>query len=330
MRYLAVTRTLVYYDGPQLLLGHDGRGTPYLAVALPHSADSEAPFLAVAVSQNRLDDYFAETIDLRSVFRRPKGDRYFSFSLEIHRAGRYPLTDCPSVKDDWLPSAGFFASQHTEIQRPVDSDETYILDIPIDGRWDLNDLAKFPNKYVDAYAFLFAVRCSTSEIDADHISGLFHRYPWRGGYSSVRFYDDLYRTIPRPQRITVREIRYASPGLIRIEANQDLTDQLRALVMRLNENWRDIKSSAQELQNAMSERGFLGTSNYEVEVSSADREFLAQSCANLATAMQFQGLSVVNSLCGRNWVATAKIFLSFYRRLFDLSDFFETGKASLR
>jgi hypothetical protein len=193
----------------------------------------------------------------------------------------------------------------------------------------MQDLARFPNKYTDAYAFLFAVRRSNDEARSDQVAELFQRYPWRGGYSSVSFYNDLYRAIPRQQRIRIREIQYASPGVIRIEASRALSQELRALIVRMNDHWREIKDAAKELGDGLSERGFLGTSSREAEVSAADRRFLERACGSLGRALAFDGVPAVHRLCDHDWVATAKIVLSFYRRLLDLSDFCETGKASL-
>jgi hypothetical protein len=332
MRYLTLARTLVYYDGPQVVLGHDGRGTSYLAVGVPSLDDGAPLFLAVAVAEGKLDDYFSEVVDLRHIFRRPKGDRYFTFSLEENRGGRFALAEREAVDEEWLPAAGFFASQHTEPNSDAGAAGMQVTVIPIDGRWDMQDLATFPNKYADAYAFMFAVTREDASSDVsgsqDHFAELFQRYPWRGGYSTVSFYNDLYREIPRQQRLKIREIRYASPGVIRIEASALLTDSIRVMVLQINENWSVIREAYRELHSSLSERSFLGASRYEIEPSPGDKAVVREGCRVLSKAIGFQNLQRIYKLCDDDWISAAKILLSFFRRIEELAAFYDSGKAS--
>lgn len=330
MRYFTPNHTLVYYDGPQLLLGQDGYGGRYLALAVPSTGEVTASFLAVGISDARLDDYLSESIDLRSVFRRPKTDRYFTFSIAANNSGRYPMTVLDQIADDMLPSAGFFASQHTESMESEAKVGMTTVKIPIDGRWDMQDLAQFPNKYTDTYAFLYAVNHSTDVAGVEsHLGELFQKYPWRGGFSSVGFYNDLYRAIPKPQRLRIREIHYASPGAISLDASSVLSGQIQSLVRGVNDRWREISDAYSELYDGMKQRGFLGVSIREVTADAEDKAFLRRACKGLASAMQFEGGEQVHTLCGRNWVATSKILLSFYRRVTDLAEYYESGKVSM-
>jgi hypothetical protein len=238
----------------------------------------------------------------------------------------------PSIDEEWIPSAGFFASLHTEPIEGADSPGMSVMDISIDGRWDMQDLAQFPNKYADTYAFLFAVTRDASPAQASHkqepLAELFQRYPWRGGYSSVSFYNDLYRAIPRRQRLKIMEIKYASPGFIRIEASAALTTQIRELVASLNGNWKANKEAYRELHDGLSQRDFLGVSRYEINASPGDKAFADRACRKLSAAMRFEHLQRVCVLCDGDWISTAKILLSFYRRVEELSAFYDSGKVS--
>jgi hypothetical protein len=200
------------------------------------------------------------------------------------------------------------------------------MNIPIDGRWDMQDLAQFSNKYTDTYAFLFA---ATRESNPnDFFAELFQRYPWRGGFSSVSFYNDLYRATPPQQRVKIREMHYASPGVIRVEASALLASQIRTMVLCMNENWRVIKEAYKELYAGLSERNFLGLSRYEIQPSLSDKAFARRASGKLGSAMKFSGLERIYNLCDKDWIATAKILLSFYRRIEELADFYDSGKAA--
>src|SRR5260221_596329 len=60
--------------------------------------------------------------------------------------------------------------------------------IYMNGRWEIRDLYSFPHRYEEVYSFLYAL-AATSAPQQDLFAELFHRYPWRGGYSAVNFYD---------------------------------------------------------------------------------------------------------------------------------------------
>jgi hypothetical protein len=335
MQYLTITRNLVYYDGPQLMLGQDGRGATYLALAVPSDSGDAYRFLAVAVPEAKLEEYFNEVVDLRHVFRHPKGKRYFIVQFGTGASRRLPLEVISGVPSAWLPEAGFFASQHTEIAEDFENAATSALTIPIDGRWDMTDLAQFPNKYTDVYAFLFATEETSHEsehsaaIETAKLQEMFQRYPWGGGISTVNFYNDLYRAIPRHQRLRVREIQYASPGFIRIEANASLSEHIKSLVQNMMTNWESVRAAYDELYDGLSQRGFLGVARADIAARSGDHGFAENGCRRLAVALHFDGVSRVAGLCGDDWIATAKILLSFYRRIQDLASFYDTGKAAL-
>lgn len=327
-RYLTINRTLVYCDGPQLILGEDGRKIQYLGLAIPN-ANLMHTFLAVQVSEEMLDDYFAEAVDLRFVFKRPRRDKYFLCNLENEKGGRLPLAETAQIDEDWLPEPGFFASSHTEQQSGVVvTQQPLTLDIGIDGRWDIQDLSQFPNKFADAYSFMHAMR-PASQRGADEVLGeLFERYPWRGGFSSVGFYNGLYMRIPRSQRLAVKEIQYASPGTIKITALPDIAVEIQKMVEAINSNWRKVQDAYRELHNGMSEREFLGRSHREITLDNNDQVFLERASKGLCQAIGFKYLSRVHKLAGSDWLATAKIVASFFRRVEELADFYESGKAN--
>ena len=89
--------------------------------------------------------------------------------------------------------------------------------IHIEGRWEIRDLYLFPHRYAEIYSFLYAL-AAAEKTEASLFAHAFKRYPWRGGYSAVNFYDELYGAIPREERPQIKSIEYASPGYIELGA----------------------------------------------------------------------------------------------------------------
>lgn len=309
------------------MLGSDGRGIPYVCMAIPHDK-SEFAYLVVQVSEDLLEDYLSETVDLSYVFRHPKKNKYFVIYLNQDKNGRLVLNEISDVPTSWLPEAGFFASSHTETIQQVQKTAS-ILDIGIDGRWDIQDLSHFPNIFADAYSFMYAMQ-ENAGLNEDAVHELFNRYPWRGGFSSVSFYNGLYHQIPRTQRLAVKEIHYASPGAMRVTALPDLAKSIDTLVRQLNTNGVKAREAFRELQEGMSEKEFLGKTHRDIELEVTDKAFLQRACNKLAKEIGFDHLKRIHKLCDKNWLATAKILVSFYRRLSELAEFVDSGKATLK
>jgi len=53
----------------------------------------------------------------------------------------------------------------------------------------------------------------------DWFHGVYAKYPWRGGFSALNFYQSLYAKIPYEQRPQIEEIQYASPGHIKLKGS---------------------------------------------------------------------------------------------------------------
>ena len=105
---LSYSRTLFYYDGPQLILATDSTGAWYLCM-LAAQTDKMDKFVCAAISSTRLSEFEDGAFDLLQVFKEPEtgelyeGDAEYSaddFSLAAKPAQRIP--EC------WYPEAGFF------------------------------------------------------------------------------------------------------------------------------------------------------------------------------------------------------------------------------
>jgi hypothetical protein len=159
---------------------------------------------------------------------------------------------------------------------------------------------------------------------------MFRKFPWRGGFSTVGFYRGLYGQIPRPHRLAIQGINYHSPGEITVSAVDAIVDQVRASVAVLNQERKDLQQFYKQLYDGMSARDLLGRSLEEIDPDPLDLNFVETSAKKLASTMQFQMMDQLLSLTDGSWIASAKILMSYYRRVKALADFFDSGKASFR
>lgn len=327
MKYLQIEEVFVFYDEPQLFLGKDGKNVRYICLAVPDNQPNT--YICSAVNVDMLEKYLSENVDLRHVLKNPKNNKWHSINLNDSSDGRYVLSERQgNIPDEWLPERGFFASSHTEISKSEVQNTNQTIEIPIDGRWDVQDLAYFPKKFADTYSFLYALRVS-SPMTINYLKNVFQRYPWQGGYSSLGFFNDLYNSIPRKNRLTVKKFQYASPGNIALNADAEIANHVYASVTKVNADTVTVKKIYSELQKGMSEREFLGVSKYDITLSESDINFLKTHTLALSNAIGFKGLEKINELTNNDLLTSAKILTSYYRRLEDLAEFYDSGKASI-
>lgn len=327
MKYLQIEEVFVFYDEPQLFLGKDGKNVRYICLAVPDNQPNT--YICSAVNDDMLEKYLSENVDLRHVFNHPKNYKWHSINLNDSSDGRYVLSELlGNIPDEWLPERGFFASSHTEISKSEVQNSNQTIEIPIDGRWDVQDLAYFPKKFADTYSFLYALRDRNSK-DVNYLKNIFQRYPWKGGYSYVGFFNDIYNKIPRKNRLTVKEFQYASPGKILLNADAEIAKHVYASVTKVNANIITVKKVYAELQKGMTERKFLGASKYDVTLTESDINFLKTHTLALSNAIGFKDFEKINELTDNDLLTSTKILTSYYRRLEDLAEFYDSGKASI-
>lgn len=108
---LDVTDVFVEYDGPHLLACRDRRGQLYLAVSVEDGPTSVI-WLYVPVSEERLDQVQAASLDLHEAFAHPEGGSLLQ--VTTYRDGTVPHVQVLTESDipaDWLPSPGEFLTR---------------------------------------------------------------------------------------------------------------------------------------------------------------------------------------------------------------------------
>jgi superfamily I DNA/RNA helicase len=82
----------------------------------------------------------------------------------------------------------------------------------IDGAWDIDDLSTFSEAFKETYAYFYWIHPST--LVDDSTRSRFQRYFWSADFVGRQFAQDLYYRIPVADRLNLKSIQYASPGLI--------------------------------------------------------------------------------------------------------------------
>jgi hypothetical protein len=327
---------LAYLDGPQLMLMEmpDHGKLVAVAITIPRK---EYPFFAAKISDDQWNRYMREFLDLRYLFMFPSYKKWYIFDLdpEVKGAeGEYDLRVHPvqknEVLDSYIPSSGFFSRHHTEGDGHLVKEGT-IQRFGIDGSWGAGDFSRFNAQLDDIYSLLAALNDFSDRTVARPlkrgIADAFLDYPFRGGASYVHFYDDLERIHPFEDRLTLDRIQYLSPGYVDVRGRAEILAELKHSIQSYSEVRSVVREKYLQLQRYLRKAGLLRESAKRFEAGSSLGPRILKQARDLAEAVNFRHLDLVYQLTDSNELASAKVMLSFVRRLEKAFMFFAEGRA---
>lgn len=108
-RNLWLKETLVYYDGPQVIIAEDLFAAKYLCVLVEIGEKSDR-FLCVQISPRRLGDFMAQEIDLRTALQGSESGEALAATTSETDYGSLQATSLKleDIQESWLPEPGFF------------------------------------------------------------------------------------------------------------------------------------------------------------------------------------------------------------------------------
>lgn len=323
MKNLKITEVLLAYDGPLVVVAEDGKSDWfYLGINYGDGKDAYLFYFA-RVSEAHLQQLYEQRIDVRYLITKHHRGDYLKAEC-WGRVGNFFSTRVLNKMDaSLLPEAGMFISHGLEAGA-----SGKLKTVHIDGRWGIEDLRKFSDLVQDAYAFVFALTGAGTKSTRQHMESLFRKYPWRGGFSSVNFFDDLYRLIPSPERAQVKRIKYASPGFIELKMDEGVANSIRNFVEDLNEPDSAAKKEYEEVRSILKRRGWLGKAKDDLELTDQDETMLLQFVTRLAETFGMRSyVDEIVAFANSDPLGAVKILLAYYRRLAGLADYVATGKA---
>jgi len=202
--------------------------------------------------------------------------------------------------------------------------------IPIDGEWDLVDLSTFPQLYRQLYSVVYSFEVEIPAIKEEIVNESFIRHPWKGGFSTINWFNDLYYAIPSKDRPKIKSIQYASPGWIDLDVLVTAAASLQVMVVAVLFAVRQGNKTYSQIQNGIQERR-LNEIKLQRRKLILDRErlqFVTESCEKLAQLMGFKHLKEMHKRTG-NALVSLKMLLAMYRRLRELSEFEVGGKTKM-
>ncbi|MCC6963950.1 MAG: hypothetical protein IT585_11915 [candidate division Zixibacteria bacterium] len=192
------------------------------------------------------------------------------------------------------------------------------------GRWDFEELMEMTRDYIQLYGFAYSLSDELPAHRVSEIEYIYGKFPWRGGFSTVNFFSQLFHNIPPPSRPKVLRIQYASPGFIEISAIAGaalaVAGFVKALCVSINaahELYRNIQRRSVELDLSK-----INLAKEQLNLTRAQIEFCGEASGQLTKVL---GLSpsqdaLLEQRTQGNKVMKTKLLLSVFRRAINLAD----------
>lgn len=328
-----VLHTLVFYDGPQLLLLKTDSGMQMIAVAVTRN-EMQQPFFGCEVRPVILQKYLSDKADLHYVFNQASRRRMYFFDLAMRKDSAVPLERAAASElenQDFWPEPGFFARSHTD---PIDDRQISGGErvFKIDGAWEPRDFSRFYNKIEDLYAFLFVTKRihsgQISRAERGYVRRAIETRFWRGGGSYVGFYDDLSARVQNFNPIRVSSISYASPGQIVFRGESSVFAEIDETLASFAQKQAMLSETYSRLNSVLSKEK-VRSKRASSFSSDSINDYVTKETSSFASALQINNADDLYKLCG-NPVVFCKVVLSFYRRANELNTFQAEGRVGFR
>lgn len=196
------------------------------------------------------------------------------------------------------------------------------IKLHIDGRWELTDLNILTRVYIQVYGLLYSLDVADDFIE-EEIQYIYGKYPWRGGYSAVNFYQNLFAKMPKEYKPRIKSIRYASPGFIELTQLVNVAKDISLIVGYVSAAILAANKTYSTIQKGMRERRLskLDLRSEELKALEQERNFIHKSIEDISQIMGVRKETLANLYLRteNNELAVVKILSSLYRRARDLA-----------
>ena len=202
--------------------------------------------------------------------------------------------------------------------------------LELDGRWSLEELSDTAKDYIQLYGFAYSLLPDLPSARRDEIDYIYGKFPWRGGYSTVNFFNQLFHKIPPPLRPEVLRIQYASPGFIELTELLLVAGTVAAIVKAVCSSINAAHDTYRKIQKASVDYDLskIDLANKELELTQRQIAFCENSSKSLVKVFELteEQEQLIDQKVRGNPVMKLKMLLSVFRRVDPLAKKQSEGK----
>jgi hypothetical protein len=208
--------------------------------------------------------------------------------------------------------------------------EAKTTQLGLDGRWSLEELSEMTKDYIQLYGFAYSLLPNLPTARREEIDYIYGKFPWRGGYSTVNFFNQLFHKVPPKFRPEVQRIQYASPGFIELTEILVVAGTVAAIVAAVCKSLTSVHDLYRNIQKASVEHQLakINLAKEDIELKQRQIAFCETSAKQLAKAFGLTETQeqLIDKKVQGNPVMKLKILLSVFRRVEPLAKKQSEGK----
>lgn len=203
----------------------------------------------------------------------------------------------------------------------------------LDGRWNLEELSEATRDYTQLYGFAYSLVPDLPLARLNEIDYIYGKFPWKGGYSTVNFFNQLFHKIPPKLRPEVERIQYASPGFIELSeillVALTVAGIVKAVCSSINmahDTYRKIQKGSVDFELSK-----INLSKEKLDLTQKQRAFCESSSNELVKIfdLSVEQDKLLNQRVQSNPAIKLKILLSVFRRVEPLAKKQSEGKIKI-
>lgn len=300
-------RDLLYFEGPLLSEYEDESNNIYLKYWCDCDSDSNRWMLFKINEKDRLRLVLGEK-SIHSVIT--ESQEVFVFIIDESETNEsITLVEKSKIPSDYIPSEKSFLNiqDYTE--------DKNILSFIFENNWDIGDFKLIFNRFVQLYDFVYFSKILTKQFTSS--------FPWKDGFSSMHFYSKLKDQIPREDHGVLNAIQYASPGYMKIQLNDEVSDTTLESIKKFIKNKTEATTSYHLLSGRIRELQLNQDNINSISIFDGDSQCMSYY-STLALSLTIDKQSL-NNLAKNNF-ERCKIIMAHYRRISEFTDYVQESK----
>lgn len=225
---------LIDFDGPLLSLYKGEYDEDLLYIWLDCNATKNR-WGVVPISRYNLRAYLECSVTLRTVFEE-------SSWLAIFHTGSAPNRRNSPQRTTWREAIDYLPDEDsylvpdiaTEAARQLATEACEEYPLGLDGDMYIDDIAAIPKIYQQLYSFHYGLEHLYRPAVRATLDRLANN--WTGGFSAVHLFTGLNHVTPSIHRAQVTEMRYNSPGHIKLDLLPKLANRIEVSAMQVKDD----------------------------------------------------------------------------------------------
>lgn len=222
---------LIEFDGPLLSL-YKGEFDEDLLYVWLDCSSTKNRWGVIPISRTNLREYLECTISLRDVFQASRWIVIFHTGSAPNRRNS-PIRTTWHVLEEYLPDDDSYLTPEisTVAAQRLAQEVCEEYALGLDGDMYIDDIASIPRTYQQLYSFHYGLEHlhrSAVRATLDRLAN-----NWTGGFSAVHLFTGLNQVTPSIHRAQVTEMRYNSPGHIKLDLLPQLAKRIEVAARQI-------------------------------------------------------------------------------------------------